>query len=247
MNLVLIEPGEVQPDRTVTFHGDRRCRHLNEVLRSRSGDTVRIGLLNGPLGTGRILAISPREAVLETSWQQNAPALPTVDLLLALPRPIMLRRILAQAAAQGAGRIFLINAGRVEKSFFNSSLLRNRGYEEYLRHGLEQSMATRLPQISVHPRFRPFVEDQLPEMAGDYSHLLLAHPEAGEMLPQAAPPPLAGRVLLALGPEGGWLDFEVEKLRQQLFRPFSMGPRILRLETAVCALLAQIDLLRQLP
>jgi 16S rRNA (uracil1498-N3)-methyltransferase len=245
MNLILIEPEELQSGRIITFRDDRRCRHLTGVLRSKPGDAVRIGLLNGPLGTGRILAISPRETVLEIKWQETAPPLPAIDLLLALPRPIMLRRILAQAAAQGVGRIFLINASRVEKSFFNASLLRDRAFEEPLRQGLEQAVATRLPLISVHPRFLPFVEDRLPELAGDYTHLFLAHPAAGERLPQVAPLPLAGRVLLALGPEGGWLDFEVEKLRQQHFQPFSMGPRILRLETAVCALLAQFDLLRQ--
>jgi 16S rRNA (uracil1498-N3)-methyltransferase len=246
MNLILIEPEEMQQGRIAVFRGDRRCRHLNRVLRSKPGDMVRIGLINGPLGTGRILAISPQEVVIEADWQQESPTPPATDLILALPRPIMLRRILAQAAAMGVGRIFLLNASRVEKSFFNASLLQEGAIEEHLRHGLEQAVATRLPLVTVHPRFKPFIEDSLPTVAENYNHLLLAHPTAGDRLPQVAPPPLVGRVLLALGPEGGWIDFEIDKFREQNFRPLSMGPRILRLETAVCALLAQIDLLRQL-
>ncbi|MDA8164605.1 MAG: 16S rRNA (uracil(1498)-N(3))-methyltransferase [Desulfobacteraceae bacterium] len=245
MNLILVDPGELRPDGTVVFRGDRRCRHLNQVLGSRPGDTVRLGQVNGPLGTGRLLAISPEEAVLAATWQPDPPALPPVDLILALPRPIMLQRILAQAAAQGVGRIYLINANRVEKSFFQATLLREEAFVEHLRHGLEQAVDTRLPEVTVHPRFRPFVEDVLPGLTPVYAHLLLAHPGAAEWLPAAAPPPLSGRVLLALGPEGGWVDFEVDKFREQKLRPFSMGTRILRLETAVVALLAQLDLLRQ--
>jgi 16S rRNA (uracil1498-N3)-methyltransferase len=246
MNLILIEPEEMQQHQIAVFHGDRRCRHLNRILRSKPGDMVRIGVINGPLGTGRILAISPKEVVIKADWQQEAPAPPATDLILALPRPIMLRRILAQAAAMGVGQIFLLNACRVEKSFFNASLLQDGAIEEHLRHGLEQAVATRLPLVTVHPRFKPFVEDCLPAIAENYNHLLLAHPTAEDRLPQVAPPPLVGRVLLALGPEGGWIDFEIDKFREQQFRPLSMGSRILRLETAVCALLAQIDLLRQL-
>jgi 16S rRNA (uracil1498-N3)-methyltransferase len=249
MNLILVDPEELQPDGTVIFRHDRRCRHLNQVLGSRPGDTVRLGQVNGPLGTGRLLAISAEEAVLATAWQPSPPAPPAppaVDLILALPRPIMLQRILAQTAAQGVGRIYLINANRVEKSFFQASLLREESLAEQLRHGLEQAVDTRLPAISIHPRFRPFVEDELPALAGGYTHLLLAHPGVPERLPAVAPPPLTGRVLLALGPEGGWVDFEITKLREQGLRPFSMGTRILRLETAAVALLAQLDLLRHL-
>jgi 16S rRNA (uracil1498-N3)-methyltransferase len=246
MNLILIAPEEVQAGQPIAFRDDHRCRHINEVLRGKPGATIRIGLINGYLGTGRIISISPHEVVIEAVWQEQEPPTPATDLILALPRPIMLRRILAQATALGVGRIFLINANRVEKSFFKASLLQEDSFEPYLRQGLEQAVATRLPLVSSHPRFRPFVEDRLPEITSDYSHLLLAHPGAAWKLPETAPPPLAGRVLLALGPEGGWIDFEIAKFQEQHFLPFSMGPRILRLETAVCGLLAQIDLLRQL-
>jgi 16S rRNA (uracil1498-N3)-methyltransferase len=247
MNLILISPGELRQDRIAVFKDDRRCRHLNQVLRSRAGDVVRVGLIDGPLGTARILAISLKEVIIDIEWQKNdPPVLSSTDLILALPRPIMLKRIMFLAASMGVGRIFLLNANRVEKSFFAASMLQKEAFKEHLLLGLEQAVATRLPIVSVHPRFRPFVEDILPGMTDDYQHLLLAHPSVDERLPQVVSIPLIGRLLLALGPEGGWVDFEIEKFKERRFLPFTMGPRILRLETAVCALLAQVDLLRQL-
>ena len=245
MNLILIERHELRADQTVLFQADRRCNHLNQVLNSHTGDVVRVGLLNGPLGSGRILRISPAEALLQIHLEGPPPPAPLTDLIVALPRPIMLKRILVQVASLGVGRLHLINANRVEKSFFHSSLLKGAAYEEYLRLGLEQAVDTRLPEIHLHPRFKPFVEDQLPALLNEYAYPLLAQPEANKSLPQAASPPLEGRALLALGPEGGWVDFEIDKFMALGFIPFHLGPRILRLETAVTALLAQIDLLRR--
>ena len=166
--------------------------------------------------------------------------------ILALPRPIMLKRVLAQAAALGVGRIFLINANRVEKSFFSATMVKQSDFKEHLIHGLEQGMDTRLPEISIHERFRPFSEDLLPVIINDYPVRLIAHPEGNRYLFDAAPRPADQRALLAIGPEGGWVDFEVEKFKAQGLILFSMGPRILRVDSAVPALLSQIDLLRRM-
>jgi RsmE family RNA methyltransferase len=158
----------------------------------------------------------------------------------------MLKRILSQTASLGVSRIFLINANRVEKSFFNASLLHPSSYNKHLYHGLEQAVDTNLPEITIHPRFRPFVEDLLPTIISDYPVRLVAHPEAEATLPERVPLPLTKKVLLAIGPEGGWVDFEINKFQEQDMQPFAMGPRILKVDTAVSTLLAQIDILRQI-
>ena len=58
---------------------------------------------------------------------------------------------------------------------------------------------------------------------------LLAHPGATSSSARQPKPP----AVVAIGPEGGWVPFEVELLEAHGFRPFSLGPRILRVETAV--------------
>jgi len=245
MNVILIDPDEVAADRTVSLDG-RRAQHIRKILRCGVGDTVRIGLTDGPLGHGTIRTQERNRVVLEIVAATPPPAKQPLDLVLALPRPIMLKRILAQATSMGVARIFLINANRVEKSFFNATLLDEAKITEALRLGLEQAVDTRLPALSIHTRFRPFVEDLLPGIAAECPVRLVAHPDTDRLLPHVVPRPLAGRMLLAIGPEGGWVDFEIDKFRDQGLRPFSMGPRILRMDTAVPALLAQLALLGQL-
>ena len=247
MNLLLFEPKEITADNIIVLN-DRRSEHIIRILGCKPGDTVRAGLINGPVGTGEILAIGEglgnAEVVLRLTVEGRGPDQPTVDLIMGLVRPIMLKKILAQAASLGVGRIFLINANRVEKSFFGAGLLKDEKYRTYLIEGLEQAKETYLPQVSIHERFRPFVEDFVPTIAKNYSRMLVAHPEAGKSLKQEAGTEMSGRTLLAVGPEGGWVDFEIEKFIEQFFVPVSMGSRVLRTDTAVVALLSQLMVLR---
>ncbi len=244
MNLILFRPEEIH-NKQVTLT-DHRAEHILSVLKSEPGDSLKTGIINGPVGRSRVVDVSDNSVVLEITVAGATPPRPQTDLILALPRPIMLKRILSQAAALGVARIFLIKANRVEKSFFNASLLKNNAWDAHLEHGLEQSVDTLLPKISVHNRFRPFVEDFLPEITKDYPHQLVAHPEAQKKLADTVTLPLTDRVLLAIGPEGGWVNFEINTFEKQGFQAFAMGPRILKVDTAVSALLAQIDLLRQI-
>ncbi len=242
MNLLLFDADELRGTRLRL--ADRRAEHVRTILGLQPGDTLRLGMIDGRCGTGRVLHMSDTAVELSVRLEREPPSRSPVELILALPRPIMLQRILKQATALGVRRIHLIRASRVEKSFFHTPVLRPERIRSLLVQGLEQAMDTRLPGVEIHHRFRPFVEDVVPSMAG---RRLLAHPGAWPGLATA----FAGgrqqeRTVLAIGPEGGWSEYEVGRFREQGFAIFSMGPRILHVDTAVVALLAQVRLLYDL-
>ena len=247
MNLLLFDSKELHNDNTVVLK-DKRSAHIIRILGCNVGDSVRAGMINGPVGTGEVIAIVEgkvaAEVTLRFTAESGVPVQPAVDIILGLVRPIMLKKILAQAASLGVGKIFLINANRVEKSFFGASLLKKEKYRPYLVEGLEQARDTYLPQVSIHQRFRPFVEDVIPAIARTYSRMLVAHPEAGKSLKQVVGGKTGGRTLLAIGPEGGWVDFEIDRFIEQSFLPVGLGSRVLRTDTAVVALLSQLMLLQ---
>ena len=242
MNIILIAPEEVT-DNQVTLT-DKRAAHITNVLKADCGHTLRTGLINGPIGSSRVVALEKNAVTLATNHNGPPPAPPQTDLILALPRPIMLKRIFSQTATLGVGRIFLIKANRVEKSFFSASLLERKNFYPHLLHGLEQAVDTLVPKVSIHTRFKPFIEDYLPEIITNYQEKIVAHPGNFPALPQRVSLPIKQKTLLAIGPEGGWVDYEIEKFKKVGIKPFSMGPRILRVDTAVPALLSQIELLR---
>ena len=236
MNLMLIERHELRADATVAV-SDARARHLREVLKVRPGATIRVGIVDGPSGVGLVGAVSDSAVELACSFKDVAAAPPSVDLLLALPRPKVLRRLFAQIAAQGVRRLVLTNAERVERHYFDTHVLSPDCYRPLLIEGLQQARDTRLPKVSVHRQFRPLVEDMLDEISGDAVRFV-AHPQADVPLRDALSGQTSSRLLIAVGPEGGWNDFELRLLESHRFSPVSMGARTLRTDTACIALLA---------
>lgn len=245
MNIILLDPGEVI-DQSVLL-GDRRADHIVKILRAQPGDIVKIGILNGKIGYGTIKELNrtePRSVRLQLDLCHDPPGEPRIDLILALPRPIMLKRIVHQLASLGIGRLYLINAAKVEKSFWEASILDQENLRQHLVAGLEQAVDTRLPEVSLHRGFRPFVENLLPQLKARYDRMLVAHPGEADHL-RSVLHPGSGNILLAVGPEGGWNDFEVRSLAEAGFTPVSLGARILRVETAVIVLHAMISLLQE--
>lgn len=234
MNLLLLEDADfVAADRAV-LRG-RRLRHLHEVHQAEQGDQLRVGRLGGAMGQGRLLRLESDEAELQVSLDLPPPAKLPLTLLLALPRPKMLRRVLQTVAGMGVPRLVLLNSYRVEKSFWQTPFLAPEAIREQLLLGLEQARDTLLPEVIIEKRFKPFVEDRLPQLcAGSLG--LLGHP--GDYPP--CPRTVSGPVTLAIGPEGGWIPYEVDKLAAAGLRPVQLGERILRVETAVPALLARL-------
>jgi len=235
MNRVLIRPEELDAGGRIVL-SDRRAAHIRSVLRGQAGQALRVGVINGRPGVGRIEAVDAREVVLRWKADEAMPPAPRVDLLLALPRPKVMRRLWAPLASMGVGRVVLVNAARVERNYFDTHWLDPAVYEALLIEGLEQAGDTRLPQVRVERRLKPFVEDEVDGLFPS-SLRLLAHPgEGGPIAAQRVPD--GERLLLAIGPEGGWSDFEVALFEARGFRRIAMGWRTLRLDTACVALLA---------
>lgn len=233
MNLVILEPAEVAADGTTTL-ADARAAHLLQVLKVSAGQAIRVGLLDGPLGTGTVTHASTGRVALACVFETVVPPRPDVDLLLALPRPKVMKRLWAQLAALGVGRIVLTNAQRVERDYFDTHVLAATCYRPLLVEGLQQACDTRLPLVSIHRRFRVLVEDELDGLT-DAGVRLIADPGVQTSV-RSAVGPRTDRVLMAVGPEGGWNAFERALLEARGFIAVGMGPRTLRTDTACLAL-----------
>ena len=213
----------------------RRLKHIQTVHKASPGDTLTVGLLNHKLGKGTISALNASSCTLDiVLLSPPPPPLPLV-LLLALPRPNMLKRILQTCATMGVKKIVLLNSYRVEKSFWQTPLLNPNALREQLILGLEQGKDTLLPEVILEKRFKPFVEDRLPDLANK-ARKLIAHPNTQFPMPTTS----AEATVLAVGPEGGFIEYEVDKLLKSGFSGIQLGPRILRVETAISVLLAHL-------
>ncbi|MEO8480995.1 MAG: RsmE family RNA methyltransferase [Acidobacteriota bacterium] len=238
MNLILCARDEVDVSGRVHLTGDR-ARHVRDVLHAAPGQAIRVGIIDGPLGVGTVMAVADDAVDLACAFDDGVPERPAVDLLLAVPRPKVLRRLWAQLAAMGVGRIVLTNAARVERNYFDTHWLSPAAYRPLLVEGLQQARDTRLPLVTVHRQFRPLIEDALLGLVPNALRLV-AHPGVAESIPDVIHDHSPQRVLLAVGPEGGWNAFELDLLASHGFVPAAMGLRTLRTDTACVAALALV-------
>lgn len=241
MNRILLLPGELREDGLAVLR-DRRAEHIREVLGSLPGDTLRVGLLNGPRGTATVIASGGDCVQLRCRLDQPPLPLSGVTVLLAVPRPKVLHRLWAPLASLGVWRIVLVNAEKVERNYFDTHWLDPAAYAPLLIEGLEQGGDTTLPVVRVCRRLKPFIEDESDAFFGDATRLVF-HPHGAVPLSDAAVPPDRA-VVVAIGPEGGWSGFEVDLLRRNGFACVSFGERTLRTDTAVQAILGAITLMR---
>ena len=210
----------------------RRARHVVEVLRAAPGDRIAVGLWRGLAGDAEVLAASPDEVLLGLHLDAEPPPPSPISLLLALPRPKILRKVLQAVASMGVKRVALVGTYRVEKSYFGSPLLDRDAMEKEIRLGLEQGKDTRPPVVTLHRFFKPFVEDDLDSLfPPGRLRRLLAHPAAPGRIDVV--PPGGTAAVVAIGPEGGFTPYEATSMADRGFEPFSLGPRALRVDVAV--------------
>jgi len=271
MNRILFEEDEIV-DGVVTF-GGVRAEHVLNVLHGEVGQILKTGEINGPIGTGEIVEIENSKVKGEGEGEQRnlktstvhlsssstitvrvshteQSLAPWVDVILAPPRPRVMKRLLPQMAAMGVGRIILVGAEKVEKDFWGATLLKEENYRPLLIDGLMQCGTSILPTIETWKSFNRFMREGLPTFT--HERRIVAHPYGEKLRVASCELRVESRssqpkthnsqpsTLLAIGPEGGWTDAEVEKLEAAGFVRYSLGSRILRTDTATIALLAQL-------
>lgn len=234
MNRILFEKDEISGG--IAKCGGARAEHILNVLHGEVGQRLKTGEIGGKVGTGEIISVLPGGEV-EIAVCHDEEGLPSwVDVVMAPPRPRVMKRLLPQLAALGAGRIVLVGAKKVEKDFWGATLLREENWRPLFIDGLMQSGTSELPVLETRRNFRRFLIEELDALFPSRNRVV-AHPYGAQAAAEDAP----GRLLLAIGPEGGWTDEEVELMESRGFSRYSLGQRILRTDTATVALLSKLN------
>ena len=233
MNIVLLEAEQTQSE-FWKIDNPRQIQHLSQHVQLNAGDTLKVGIRNGQRYLTEVVTISEQHILLRPIQLEAVPAKLPVHLILALPRPKVLRRIIMDAVTLGVERISLIHSYRVDKSYWQSPFLQQ--LDDYVTLGLEQAGDTISPEIQMYKRFKPFVEDVLPTFISDQKPAYVAHPYAEQQMPHA----IQHSCCLIVGPEGGFIPFEVDLFKKNGCQARRLGNRILRTETAVSHILGRL-------
>ena len=233
MNIVLLEAEQTQSE-FWKIDNPRQIQHLSQHVQLNAGDTLKVGIRNGERYLTEVISVSEQQIRIRPIQLEAIPAKLPVHLILALPRPKVLRRIIMDAVTLGVERISLIHSYRVDKSYWQSPFLQH--LDDYVTLGLEQAGDTIEPEIQLYKRFKPFVEDVLPTFISDQKPAYVAHPYAEQQMPHA----IQHSCCLIVGPEGGFIPYEVDLLKKNGCQARRLGNRILRTETAVPYILGRL-------
>jgi 16S rRNA (uracil1498-N3)-methyltransferase len=235
MNIILIEKNDFINSSRVSITG-LRAEHISNVLNAKPGQTLKIGMVNGNVGQGIFISGDSKHIEIDVGTFLIPPPEPLpITLIVAMQRPKTMKKIIQSATAMGVKKFIFIQTWKVEKSYWSSPLLQPKGIEEQLRLGLEQSGDTMMPDIEIRRRFKPFVEDELPALLAG-TRGFVAHPSGSKTCPHK----VDGPVTLCVGPEGGFTEYEVDKLSAAGMLAVNIGSRPLRSEFAVTAILAKL-------
>lgn len=234
MNTVLLFDSDFTSSGTVRLAG-RRLDHLRSTIRVCPGDMLKVGVLNGRMGRGCVRHLDGISCEMDVVLDRNPPSPLPCTLVLAMSRPKSLKKALEAAVVLGVKKIFIIQSWRVEKSYWSSPVLTISSLNEIMYLGLEQACDTLLPEITIRRRFKPFVEDEFTDVIKD-TEAMVAHPSGGGVMPHDIGKP----VTLVIGPEGGFIPYEIDMLENHGCRSVSFSKRILRVEQAVSAFLGRL-------
>ncbi len=235
MNRILFEENEIQ--NSYAAFSDVRADHVLKILHGEVGQILKTGVVNGKIGTSIIEKIEGSKITVRCTHEDTALA-PWVDLILAPPRPRVMKRLLPQLTTLGVRKIIFVGAEKVEKDFWGAQLLKEEIYRPLLIDGLMQAGTTQLPTISIQKSFRHYMErGGFENEFAAQTCRIVAHPCKSTDAMKCD----SGSVgVLAVGPEGGWTDNELALMDAHGFKRMSLGPRILRTDTAVISLLAKL-------
>lgn len=234
MNLILFDDSDITSQSVIKLTG-RRAKHITSVHRVAIGDTVRVGQLGGKIGAGIAQALSRDHVEIGYELTESPPEKLPVKLIVALPRPKSLKKVLHIVTSAGVPEVHICHAYKVDKSYWQSPVLEEESIREHLILGLEQGVDTVLPSVVFHRFFKPFVEDIVPGLT-DNHRAIIAHPGSEKVCPFNLQEP----AVIAIGPEGGFIDYEVDKFAEQGFEKMALGARILRVEFAVASILGRL-------
>ena len=239
MNIIILT-GKDKIDNHQYLLTDQRYLHIRDILKLERNDSLEIGILNGELGNAVVENINEERVIL--TIKEYYPVKKTtnqIEIVCALPRPQTLKKVLNISAAMGVSEISLVKAEKVEKSYFQSPLLKENNYTKFLIDGLSQGKLTTLPKVTINRRFKEFIKNKFPKKE---SICILTNPGSRYYLSKLND--INNNLVIAIGPEAGWNQYEINFMKEAGFKEFKLSEKILRVENALVAVLSQIELLR---
>lgn len=231
MNLILFYEDEKLGYLPAT---DYRAKHINHIIKSKKGDTLDIGIINGLKGKLTITQVDNNGISFDFILDKQSPALYPVTFIIGTPRPPVAKRLLKDLSTSGIKKIIMCATDLGEKTYLTSKLWSNNKFMDYVIDGGVQGESTIIPEVNKYFSLKKAIES-LPQKIDK-----LALDNISPDFPLSSYSPLNREVVICIGGERGFSDRERNMLKEYGFKIFKIGERVLRTETACHHVLGSI-------
>jgi len=220
---------------------DAEARHLKNVLRLREGERVVIfdgkgGSWNGAVEFRRSEVFICKLEKIPSRYQPSA----RLVLAMAMIKPARFEWALEKATELGVDEIIPLYTARVEIRISGEKIPgRLTRWDRIVKESSKQCSRAEIPCVSTPVEFRGFLTSK------EYSlknRILFYEQSDNQWLPDQMK--TAEDTIICIGPEGGWMEEEIESAEKSGYGIFSLGPRVLRAETAAIAAVSMFQLTR---
>ncbi len=216
---------EVSGDRAALVGA--QAAHLARVLRARTGQEFDIAA-HGRVRRGRILSVAPERVEFELGEEISVAAPADITLVLAVFKFDRMEWAVEKVTELGVARIVPLIAARTDSHLASAAIKRGERWRRIAREASQQARRSAVPEIAAPASLKEVLSlttDRRIVLSESQEGLLLKYALAGDK----------GSLALAIGPEGGWTGEEERALREAGWVAASLGPTILRAETAAIA------------
>lgn len=239
MNIILFSNNDRYSPYIFSFHkNDERYSHIKNILHLKEGDVFKCGLINGKIGEGIIKEIDGEKLFFSFIEKTIPEALYPINLIIGIPRPIQLKRLLKDVATIGVSSIHLVGTMLGEKSYLDSTLIEKEKTEKYLIEGMSQAGSTLLPTCKIYNSIYQFFEKV--KLENNAEKIIFDINFKNTSTASAKDITNYNNIWLSFGSERGWSEKERDVFYRKGFKFITLGKRILRTETACIAGLSYI-------
>ncbi len=245
MNSLIILARECVGNKEAILTGDR-ARYAFETHELRQGTSCRVAILGGLRGEGLVAEATAERVVMALTLSLPSLERVPIDLIVGVPRPQTVKKVIQAAVMLGVRSLHFVRSELGERSYLQSRSLSDEGVLEESVKALEQIWDSGMPTIEVHRTFSYFMSNKLPLLTKERDVACLLADPSGREITITDKPLMRTEQVVAIGPERGWSESEIELFKNSGFSVVGLGARVMRVEVAMVFLLGQLQLATRL-
>ena len=240
MNFLLFYKHELSCNNTKGVITGSRLSFLKERYTIKEGQEISVGLIDGKLGKAKVIKMTNNEILFDVNLDKESPQKLDLTLIISICRPQTNKKILHIATSLGVKKIIFLRCDNIPKSYIQSTSLSEKNIKNECLLAMSQVGDTFFPEIKIYKSIFDCFNEEGENLINNNLNVI-ADTNCNYELNRDNFSNISNIKCIAIGPESGFSDKEIEYFHQKSFKSIGLGERILRVEVALGYIIGKIN------